>query len=102
MFLARSPKRSAGAVFMEIVLPRKQADRILRRQRLLSDSNLWISDLAQSLDRKISIRNSKRFALRASEHTDDATTAALEKSLLDAVARQNDEMSEILRQLCGR
>ena len=87
MFLARSAVRSAGAIFEEVTLPKTKTERLVHRQRLLESSNSLIAEIDELRKRK-----------HVAEHTDDETVAGLEESLLDAVARQNDEMREALRQ----
>jgi ferritin-like protein len=87
MFLARSAVKSAGAIFEKVALPETEPKRLIHRQRLLKNSDAWIAEIAELRKRN-----------HVAEHTDDETTAGLEESLLDAVARQNDEMREVLRQ----
>jgi len=99
MFLVRSPEKTAGAVFKEVVLSRTQSGRDLCRQQLLNDSDAWISEIDKLLNPKPTVRKPKKAGLKVPLHTEDPTTAGLEGSLLDAVARQNDEMRDALRQL---
>jgi len=48
-------------------------------------------------NRKRQVPEAKKSKRKVPEHTDDATTEGIEESVLDAVARQNDEMREVLR-----
>jgi Ferritin-like len=91
MFLAGSAAKSAGAIFEEVALPETAPKRLVHRQWLIKNSDSWIAEIAELRKRK--------HVGPVPEHTDDATTAGLEESVLDAVARQNDEMREVLRRL---
>jgi hypothetical protein len=84
MFLAKNGKERAGAVFQSVFVPLDESGRGEFRRHLLDLSDACIS----------SLRNKKM-----PEYTDDAPTTALEPSLLDSIARQNDEVREMLRLL---
>jgi hypothetical protein len=99
MFLARNSAKSAGAIFEEVVLPGTEPERKAHRQWLLKNSDSTIAEIAQLLSRKQVAPKPKKPKAIVPEHTDDPTTAGMEDSLLDAVARQNDEMRGVLRQL---
>ncbi len=102
MFLVRSPNKCAGLVFKEVALPRTQPGRVFCRRLLLNNSDAWISELSKLFKRQDAVPKPKNAKPNMPDHTDDTTTAGMEESLLDAVARQNDEMREALRQLEGR
>jgi hypothetical protein len=102
MFLVRSPNKCAGLVFKEVALPRTQPGRVFCRRLLLNNSDAWISELSKLFKRQDAVLKPKKAKPNMPDHTDDTTTAGMEESLLDAVARQNDEMREALRQLEGR
>jgi len=88
MFLSSNSKKRAAAVFEEIVLPRSGAARLALLHLLLKASDSWIA----------SLRSGKA---RMPKHTEDRSTAVLEGSVLDSIARQNDEVREVLRDLQG-
>jgi hypothetical protein len=98
MFLATSPAKGAGAIFEEVALPETEPKRALHRHWLLKNSDSWIAEIAELLRRNRHAQKAKKPKLKVPEHTDDLTTADIEETLLDAVARQNDEMREVLRQ----
>jgi len=97
MFLARDPAKAAGAIFEEVALPESEPDRRIRRQKLVRNSDSWIAEIAELRNRKRQVPEAKKSKRKVPEHTDDATTEGIEESVLDAVARQNDEMREVLR-----
>ena len=99
MFLVRSPNKSAGSIFKEVALPQTQPARVFYRQSLLNKSDGWISELSELFKRPATVPKPKKATPQIPAHTDDTTTAGMEESLLDAVARHNDEMREALRQL---
>jgi hypothetical protein len=86
MSLANSKKKRAGAVFQAVLLPASESARHEFRGQLL--------DLS---DRCVSLLQSKKAKLR--KNTKDGPTAALAPGLLDSIARQNDEMRDMLRLL---
>jgi hypothetical protein len=75
--------RPAGAPFQTVFLPSTSADRQALRRQLLEASTGCVSAL----------REGRR---PASSYTEDSATAAMGPSLLDAIARQDDEMRHAL------
>jgi hypothetical protein len=83
MFLGRKAKQRAGAPFQTVFLPETPVKRDRVRKQLLEASSKCLAVL----------RNG-RWAI--STYTKDLPVAAIESSLLDAIARQDDEMRHAL------
>jgi hypothetical protein len=79
MFLSKRAEQRAGAPFQTVFLPGKPSERNTLRSQLLGASGECLSAL----------KNGK---WKISMYTKDLPTAAIESSLLDAIARQDDEM----------
>ena len=79
MFLDRSNSSRAGAPFQGVALPTSEIERRKLRQQVRSGSEDCIGQLVGKMRR----------------NTLDLPTPALERSLLDAIARQNDEMAKV-------
>jgi hypothetical protein len=79
MFLDRSNGKRAGAPFQGVALPESEMGRQKLRQQIRSGSEDCIGQLTGKMRR----------------NTVDLSTPGLERSLLDAIARQNDEMAKV-------
>lgn len=79
MFLDRSNAKRAGAPFQGVALPTSGIERQGLRQRIRSASGDCIGQLIGEMR----------------GNTVDLPTPGLERSLLDAIARQNDEMAKV-------
>jgi hypothetical protein len=79
MFLDRSDAKRAGAPFQGVALPTSGTERQRLRHQIRSESEDCIGQLVGKMR----------------GNTLDLPTAALERPLLDAIARQNDEMAKV-------
>jgi Ferritin-like len=84
MFRGKSKKTRAGAAFQQVRTPKDETERDEFRRRWLALSDACISGLRSPHS-------------KMPKYTDDNPTVALEPALLDSIARQNDEMREVLR-----
>jgi Ferritin-like len=79
MFLDRSDAKRAGAPFQAVALPTGAIERQRLRNQIRGESGDCIGQLVGKMRR----------------NTLDPSTAAQERPLLDAIARQNDEMTKV-------